>query len=577
MGITDAAIAESTDSAYVPTTATNPPTVSDVIADAVLERSPMTFGLMGNANSFFISSLTTRGAKVVTVRHETATVIAAQAFHLATGATATATTTFGAGFTNMLTSLAEARIARVPVVVVVGDAPTTGFRAQDIDQAAAAAAVGVKTFTVSPEDAGAQTRRAFDIAERDRVPVIVAIPYDLMAVPAAAQTRIDPLPQEQILPTAQRSGSSVLSPEAIASIQEALNTAERPLILAGRGAVLSGAADQIAQVGDRIGALFASSLYAKRIVQSPWDLGVAGGFSPASTVEIMDAADVVLVVGASLNLYQMRYNKLLAGASRIIQIDVLPKATHDQVTDYVRADAAEFLKTVLDGIVEREPAWRNQLGSLDAALTTANSGFEEFGPDGRLDPRALMVALDGILPAARTITQDTGHFMGWAARHLDAPDPLGMQLPGLAFHSIGLGLGAGLGIAHARPERLPIVVCGDGGAAMELAELDTLARTVPSAIVLILNDAAYGMEVHQYGPRGLDLEAMVFAEQDFSAIARAMGAKGLKLRTLADLAGVEAWLADGARGVLVVDAAISKEIAADWLHMSNEYHSSLAR
>ena len=97
--------------------------VSAAVADAVAERAGHLFGLMGNGNAHLISRLTRRGFPFTSARHESATVAMADAYHRATGGVAAATTTYGAGFTNAYTTLAEARIARIPLVLVVGDAP----------------------------------------------------------------------------------------------------------------------------------------------------------------------------------------------------------------------------------------------------------------------------------------------------------------------------------------------------------------------------------------------------------------------------------------------------------------------
>lgn len=552
-------------------------TVSEAIAEVLRERDDTVFGLMGNGNSYLMSSLTTFGPEVVWTRHEAATIMAAQAYHHSTGRTATATVTFGPGFTNMLTSLAESRLARVPVVVIVGDAPTTGRRIQDLDQTAIAAAFDVRTFKVSVDDAAAQTRRAFEIAERDRVPVIVAIPYDLMAAEARPEQDLPTIDQSDILPEAERWGADDLDPDVISEIAAVLAAAERPLIVTGRGAVLSGAGEVARELGDRVGALFATSINAEKITGSEWDLGVAGGFAARPQADLMAEADVVLALGASLNLYQMRYNLLAPNAERFIQVDVLPQATHALVTDYIRHDATQATRALIDALpAEHTSEWRAQLGSLDPVFATATSDLPEFGPDGRLDPRALMVKLNEILPRERTIAQDGGHFMGWAVRYLDAPDPRGKQLA-MGIQSIGLGMGSALGIAHGRPDRLAVLVAGDGGSTMSLGEFDTMIRTIKSGIALIMNDSSYAMEVHQYLPQGLDTAAMEFPDQNFHAIAEAMGGRGITLASHADLAQLEAWLADGATGLLIVDARISKAVIADWLEASNVYYSNLLK
>lgn len=167
--------------------------VAAIVADVVAERAGHLFGLMGNGNVHLISRLTRRGFPFTSARHESATVAMADAYYRATGNVAAATTTYGAGFTNAYTTLAEARMARIPLVLVVGDAPSTGPRPFDIDQAKAAEAAGVLTLVAGPGNAAAITHRAFDLALQTVQPVVLAIPYDLGIRPPSAPERLEPL------------------------------------------------------------------------------------------------------------------------------------------------------------------------------------------------------------------------------------------------------------------------------------------------------------------------------------------------------------------------------------------------
>ena len=109
--------------------------------------------------------------------------------------------------------------------------------------------------------------------------------------------------------------------------------------------------------------------------------------------------------------------------------------------------------------------------------------------------------------------------------YLRVPDPQGFVFT-QAFQSIGLGLASGIGAAIARPDRLTVACLGDGGALMALPELETLARLRLPMLVVVYNDAAYGAEVHHFGPQGLPLELVRFPDTDFAALARAAGAAG---------------------------------------------------
>ncbi len=158
---------------------------------------------------------------------------------------------------------------------------------------------------------------------------------------------------------------------------------------------------------------------------------------------------------------------------------------------------------------------------------------------------------------------DSGHFMGFPPMYLRVPDPAGFVFT-QAYQSIGLGLASAIGAAVARPDRLTVACLGDGGALMALPELETLARLRLPMLVVVYDDAAYGAEVHHFGPQGLPTELVRFPDTDFAALARAAGAQGVTARSPADLEPLRDWL-DTRDGPLVLDAKITPDFCAEWL------------
>ena len=140
-----------------------------------------------------------------------------------------------------------------------------------------------------------------------------------------------------------------------------------------------------------------------------------------------------------------------------------------------------------------------------------------------------------------------------------------MILVGTAFQSIGLGFGSAAGVSVARPERTTVLVTGDGGALMGLADFETFLRATRKGVVVVLNDSAYGAELHQYAVKGLHDQAMLIDEVDFAAVGRALGAQGIKVHTLADLERLRDWLAGNDEGVFVLDVSISQKVVAEWM------------
>ena len=158
---------------------------------------------------------------------------------------------------------------------------------------------------------------------------------------------------------------------------------------------------------------------------------------------------------------------------------------------------------------------------------------------------------------------DSGHFMGFPPMYMRVPDPAGFVFT-QAFQSIGLGLASGIGAAIARPDRLTVACLGDGGALMSLPELETLARLRLPMLVVVYDDAAYGAEVHHFGPQGHPVELVRFRDTDFAALAVPQAPTGSPRATLDDLEAIATWL-DQRDGPLVVDAKITPDFCAEWL------------
>lgn len=560
---------------------TRVPTVPQAVARAVREQDTLLFGLMGNGNAHFISELTSTGFPFTTVRHEAGAVVAADAAFRTSGRIATATVTYGAGFTNTLTALSEAALARIPLVLIVGDAPTTGARFFDVDQTGMAAAAGVETVRLDDHDPAAQVRDAYARAAAESRPIVVAIPYDLVeapvrggsAGPAAAEELPTPAGQSAVIPTTLTAPTDA----DLAPFLAALRGAERPLIVAGRGVVDSpGAPGALRRLADALGAFIATSVMARNVAGPEGDLGIAGGFARMERAEIMRQADVVLVVGAGMNPFQLRYGTLFAPGATVLQVDARDHQRHERTDLFLASDAGTALGALAAalGVTPEENdrpdgGWRARQPIPPAPrleATKADGTVEDgLAEDGRLNPRSMALALDRILPASRTFVQDGGHFIGWVPMMCSVPDAHSHTFVGTAFQSIGLGFPSAVGAAVARPERTTVLVTGDGGGLMALADLESFVRQARSGVVIVFNDAAYGAELHQYAVRGLDEEAMLIEEVDFAAVGRAFGAEGVKARNLADLEALKDWVARGAEGVFVLDLPISRNVVAEYM------------
>ncbi|MFD5224770.1 thiamine pyrophosphate-binding protein [Microbacterium sp. NPDC058342] len=565
------------------------PSVSAHVALTLAQHIDHVFGVMGNGNAYFLDAIESQTDAVFTaVRHEQGAVVAADAHFRASGRVAAATSTYGAGFTNTLTALAEAVQAHVPLVLVVGDEPTSGPRPWDVDQIALASAVGARTYTTGRADAAATTVIAIEHALTYRVPVVLAIPYDVAALEAGPVPEA-PAPRTPV-PLAARGD---FAEGMLDEMADALRTAERPFLLAGRGAWLAGAGDALGELAEATGALTASTALGRGVFpDTRYDLGVTGGFGADGAMALVHQADVAVVFGASLNQFTMRFGELFSPGTRVFQIDVAPAATHAHVGGFVRADARLAASALLERLSDerfarrnapaadesadsvrakrttpreaRTPTWRE---SVDVAAARAYAEGDAFAADGRLDPRSAARRIAELLPEDRVVVSDGGHFIGWANMYWPVAAPDRMMMVGTAFQSIGQGWPSVVGATRARPDSTVVLTSGDGGGLMAIADLESAVRAAGGhGCAVIWNDAAYGAEVNLYGLKGLAEGPMLIPEVDFAAFGAAVGAEGVVVRSLADLDRLGAWASEDpdARRFLVLDLRISGRIVAPY-------------
>jgi thiamine pyrophosphate-dependent acetolactate synthase large subunit-like protein len=261
----------------------------------------------------------------------------------------------------------------------------------------------------------------------------------------------------------------------------------------------------------------------------------------------------------------------------VIQVDHDPDAigAHHRVDIAVVGDVAASARCILAELGTRQSAWsgwRNPT-TAERIRTSAwqSTPFDDASTDTQIDPRALSLRLDQLLPTERTVAIDSGHFMGYPAMYLRVPDERGFVFT-QAFQSVGLGLASGIGAAVARPDRLTVAALGDGGAFLSLSDFETVARLGLRMLIVIYNDSAYGAEVHHFGPHGHPLDLVQFPDTDFAAIGRAVGLRGATVRRVADLAAVTDWLDSGASPGLVLDAKVVPTVVAEWLEEAFRGH-----
>jgi thiamine pyrophosphate-dependent acetolactate synthase large subunit-like protein len=547
--------------------------VAEAVGRALARRGPPhVFGLIGSGNFAVTNAMVATGARFVAARHEGGAISMADAYAQVTGDLAVCSVHQGPGLTNTMTGLAEAAKSRTPLLLLAADTAAAAIRSNfRIAQDQLVQSVGAVAERVhGPQTAVADALRAMRRARVERRPVVLMLPLDIQA--AACPDGGDGVAEPPRLRATRPSA------EAVADVADALLRAERPLIVAGRGARESAARESLESLADMLGALLATSAVANGLFSgNPWALGISGGFASPTAAELIARADVVLGAGVALNMWTTRHGRLLDPGASVIQIDHDPDAigAHHRADLALVGDVAESARALIAEIGRREyqgSGWRSpELAERIRAGAWQTSPFEDASTHTCIDPRALSLALDGLLPLERTVAIDSGHFMGYPAMYLRVPDERAFVFT-QAFQAVGLGLATAIGAAVARPDRLTVAALGDGGALIGLSDFETVARLGLRMLVVIYNDSAYGAEVHHFGPHGHPLDLVRFPDVDFAALGRAVGLRGATVRRVADLSVVSDWLRAGGTPGLVLDAKVVPSVVAEWLEEAFRGH-----
>ena len=441
------------------------------------------FALLGTANFTISQALTENGVELISARHECNAVSMADAYAKATGELTLVSVHSGPGLTNALTGIGEAAKSRTPLLVLAGDVPAGAVRSNFyIDQTAMVQAVGAVSERIhTPQSARHDTLRAVTRAIRDRRTVVLSLPLDVQAAPLPSNSPPLVLPPEP--------GRLHPDPAAVRRLATAIAQARRPLVLAGRGAVVSDAEAALTALADRVGALLATSVCGHGLfASSPWSLGISGGFASPIADELIVESDLILGFGLSFTPWTTKKGKLLAPEVVVAHVDIEAAqfGGHLPVDHAVQGDAratAEALLVELDrtGPPARD-GWRSErLRERIRAGDNHHSPYQDRSTDQFIDPRTLSKAVDAILPADRVVACDSGHFQGWVPRYLRVPSARASCLSH-SFQSVGLGLASAIGLAVANPGKLALLGAGDGGFLMSIADLETGAPARPAAV-----------------------------------------------------------------------------------------------
>ena len=510
----------------------------DVVAKAIkAQESSHCFALLGDGNMHFAGALAHLGMPFTYARHEHCAVSMAMAHARVSGETGLATVTCGPGLTQIMTGLTAAVRARIPLVVFVGESPVAAhWYNQDIDQAPFVVACGAEYVRITHKPRMArQIQDAFARTRLTGIPVVIGMPFDIQEsawgdAPVAVASAADFVPA---------AGRVHPDPAKVNELAALVAAAERPVVIGGRGAVIAEAGPACVRLADHIGAPLLTTLPARGLFHdSAWSLNVTGGFASDTAREACIDTDLVIAVGTSLAAHAADSGRLYPNA-KILHIDTAPRVySQGRVAahHHLCADARIGVEMLLAAIIAdygptaaSTGTWRDGLAAKDAAADYPDAMPFQVAPDV-LDPRPLIKALDALLPKEWFMVNSSGHCSYFAAHMLGRSHENFLTIR--EFGAIGNGLSYALGVAAARPKQQVVLFDGDGGFLMHAQELETARRHGLKLLIVVLNDRAYGSEIHKLRVDGHDEDGAAFGTTDLAAIAQGFGLTGKSFTSL---------------------------------------------
>jgi len=545
------------------------PTVARVIADTLRAYDVEYFFCVTGGDQALWIALEDAGITVLPFRSEAGAVYAADAYARVTGRPTPVYGQYGPGVTNVAASLADSMWAMSPVVSITSSTRTTSrYRNeyQEIDQLAVMAPYTKWAAAVpKPERAGELVRAAIrNAVATPPGPVHLEIPADVLGlevddVPVYAEPQFLQVPGPRSAPDH-------------ASVQQAaeiLRGASQPVILAGNGALLSGATAELLAVAEAIPAPVATTMGGKGVIldSHPLSLGVVGRYSRKVANDVLTEADVVLVVGSRLGGLATDSWRRPNPDARIIHVDADPAVLGATYREEIAllADAKLALGALADelqGGGDQARGWVEKVTSRVADWRGHVDDAASSSQPGALHPAQVVRAIREVTHATDVIVADTGYMGAWTGALLDVEETGRHYLR--AAGSLGWAFPAAIGASLAAPDRNVVCVSGDGGIGYHLMELETARRLGAPVKIVVLNNVSLAFEYHDqrylFGNRILP-RVNDFVDIDYGAVARAMGVGGAQVTEPEALAPAlyDALAADGP---YLLDVRIDKEVHA---------------
>ena len=520
------------------------------------------FGLPGGANLPMYDELGKSNIRHILVRHEQSAAHMADGFGRVSRKPGVCFATSGPGATNLLTGIATAQADSAPMVAVTGQVPVAmigkdAFQESDII-GMANPALKYSYQPRTPEEIPTMVKQGFYIAETGRPgPVLLDIPKDVQQneanIPFPDEVRV-PGYHPWTDPDMQNTGRAV----------ELLLSAQKPIILAGGGVIISSAFAELQSIAELLMIPVVTTFKGKGAFPEdhPLSLGPIGMHGHAEANKLMTEADCVLAIGTRFSDRSVGTFEEFEKNLKIIHMDVDPaeigknQTTSVAVVGDVRTSLRIFGKLLMDKAVrpsddnpwlkhvkETKQYWRENLKLHPGEMGTAK----------------ILRKLRELLPKESIVTTEVGQHQMWASLFFDAIHP-GTFFSSTGLGTMGWGFPAAIGAKTARPDVPVVDIAGDGSFNMTEHSLATAVLEDLPVIVFLINNYSLGMVAQWqrtfYDRRmvGVDLKKC----PDYVKLAESYGAQGIRAQSMDEL---EKAIKDGLNSdvATVIDIPIDPE------------------
>ncbi len=494
---------------------------ADILINCLLEQGVDTiFGYPGGAVLDIYDALY-RNGKInhILTAHEQGAAHAADGYARATGKVGVCFATSGPGATNLVTGIATAFMDSIPMVAVTGNVGLSMLGRdsfQEVDITGITMPITKHNYIVKDvKDLAETIRRAFYIANSGRKgPVLIDILKNVQVAECDYEPA-KPYPLKEF----------DINMSAVEATAEVINSAKRPLIIAGGGVISAGASEYLKEFAKKLNAPVAYTLMGKGAIADgdPLCIGMVGMHGTFTATKAVISSDVIIALGSRFSDRVALNRDLFANGKKVIHIDI-DNAEFDKnvkTTLHVLASIDAYLKAVLPLLEKKDGAW------MDEVLTFEQGG--RLKVDTSIMAYKILKAACRIAPEGNPVVADVGQHQMWAAQYFAALRPRQFLTSG-GLGTMGYSMGAAIGACFGTG-KLATIVVGDGCFNMNMNELSTAVTQGVPMVILLMNNSVLGM-VRQwqkifYGRRFS--QTTLDKKTDYVAFAESFGAKGLRI------------------------------------------------